>query len=285
MATPREERQSLWQWFLSWVTVPSPALAFATVAAVLLVTNVALFVSWRGQVGRTEVALREAQALREVQAKQPATAVATRVLAVPILKADEANLAPGQAQKSAIHLPADLPDTVEIPFEFPSLAGSAIVDATVSSSGHTVWTKSDLKLSRGRFQTTVLRIPFAALRPHLDRPLELQAVERGVFSQSLMMVWSQRLPVRGLRPAGAALRHPAKIILRRHRARDRQEWRAGVGIRGGATDFRLPTAARAKPYRKPRVLIKGWLGLAGYTGWWSGNLWPHCLGRQRSHGH
>jgi hypothetical protein len=175
------ENLNFWQRFLSWITVPSPALAFAVVATavILVMTNVALFLGWRGQVRQTEVALHQAQALRDAQAKRPEAVVTARVLAIPVLGTEEANLAPGQARKLAFRLPANLPDAVEIPVGLGSLAESAVIDATLSSSGRTVWSESGLKLRGGGSQNAVLRIPFASLQPYLDRPLELQVVERG----------------------------------------------------------------------------------------------------------
>jgi hypothetical protein len=99
---------------------------------------------------------------------------------IPVLKVEETALSPGQSHRLDFRLPADLPDTIDIPLELPTSAEGAVVDVVLSSSAQTVWSERALKLrSSGPVQRADLRIPFAALQPHLTRPLKLEIVERG----------------------------------------------------------------------------------------------------------
>jgi hypothetical protein len=172
---------SLWRRIVAWMSVPTPALVFAPAgAAVLLaVTSFVMFLGWRGQIRQTQVATRQAQELRGARAKAEERVLTASVLSVPVLRADEANLAAGRTQKLTFRLPADLPDAIVIPIDLPQITGGAVVDAVLSASGQTVWVERAVRLlASGRGQYTELRVPFATLQPHLGRPFRLEIVER-----------------------------------------------------------------------------------------------------------
>ena len=120
------------------------------------------------------------QALRESKDKAATLPMISRVFGIPVLKIEEASLAPGQQQKLAFRLPPDVPDTIEIPLELPRTAEGATVDVSLSSLGETIWSARAIALrAPGDVLHTDLRIPRASIQPHFGRPLRLDIVERG----------------------------------------------------------------------------------------------------------
>jgi hypothetical protein len=102
------------------------------------------------------------------------------VFGVPVLKVEEVSLSRGQQQRLAFRLPPDVPDTIEIPLELPQTSEGATVDVTISSPGQIIWSARAITLrAAGEVFHADLRIPSSSIQPHLDRPLDLEVVERG----------------------------------------------------------------------------------------------------------
>jgi hypothetical protein len=182
-----DERLSIWRRFLDWIAAPGPIVGFATAAitVVLLSSNVVLFLRWRDQAHQTEAA---SQQIRTLRASSESTSkentklpVATaRVVGIPVLKVEETSLSAGEQQKLTFRLPADVPDTIEIPLELPATVNGATVDVTLFSSGRPIWAESAIHLrSAGKVLQADLMIPFSVLQPHIGEPLKLEVVERG----------------------------------------------------------------------------------------------------------
>ena len=176
-AAPR----STWRGLVDWMAAPWPIAGFATaaIAVVLLLGNVVMFLRWRDQVRQTEIAsqhVRTLQASRE-NTRPPAAA---RVFGVPVLKIEETTLSAGAPQKLRFRLPSSLPDTLAIPLEIPSVPDGANVDVAISSAGQPVWSENGIQLhGTGKLQRAELLIPFSAIRPHLDKQMNLEIIERG----------------------------------------------------------------------------------------------------------
>jgi hypothetical protein len=163
------------------MAAPGPIAGFAAaaVAVVLVFGNVVFFFRWRDQARQTELAsqqVRTLQASRE-NTRPPATA---RVFGVPVLKIEETTLSAGALQKLRFRLPSNLPDTLAIPLEIPSVPEGANVDVAISSAGQPVWSENGIQLQgTGKLQRAELLIPFSAIRPHLDKQMKLEIIERG----------------------------------------------------------------------------------------------------------
>lgn len=174
-------RPNLWNRFIDWIGAPGRmvGLAAATSMILLLVTNGTFFLRWREQIKQTEEATRR---IRELQSATVniAPPVKIRVFGTPVLRIAEMSLSAGQRPRLTFRLPPEVPDTVEIPLVFPNLGGETAIDASISSSDHTVWSSRGLKLTGvSDVRNSTLQIPFDSLRPYVGHPLRLDLVERG----------------------------------------------------------------------------------------------------------
>jgi len=173
--------ESFWRRFANWMAAPAPIAGFATaaIAVVLLLGNVMFFFRWRDQARQTDMA---SQWLRTLQASRETNrlSVPARVFGVPVLKIEETTLSTGAPQKLRFRLPSDVPDTITIPLEIPPVEDGAVVDATLSLSGRSLWSERAIRLhSAGSVERADLLIPFTTIRPYLGQALKLEVVERG----------------------------------------------------------------------------------------------------------
>lgn len=172
---------NIWRWMVNLMAAPGPIAGFATaaIAVVLLFGNVMFFFRWRDQARQTEMASQQVRTLQASKESSRPPAVA-RVFGVPVLKIEETTLSAGAPQKLRFRLPSDVPDTITIPLEIPPVADGAVVDATLSSSGRSIWSAGAIRLHGvGKVVRADLLIPFSTIRQHIGQPLTLEVVERG----------------------------------------------------------------------------------------------------------
>lgn len=178
---PIVDAPSLWSRFWAWIAAPGPVVGFATAAAAvfLLIGNVVLFNRWRDQAHQAELASQRIRTLQASKERTP-TPAAARILSIPVLKVEETSLSLGEQQRLRFRLPSDLPETLAVPIEIPAVPDGAMVDVTLSSAGHQIWSENGITLRRvDKVLQAELSIPFGAIRAYVDKPLKLAIVERG----------------------------------------------------------------------------------------------------------
>jgi hypothetical protein len=172
---------NIWRWLVDWMAVPGPVAGFAAaaIAVVLLFGNVAFYFRWREQARQTEIASQQVRTL-QASRENPHTPTVARVFGVPVLKIEETTLSAGAVQKLRFRLPSTFPDTLAIPIEIPAATEGADVDVAISSAGQSVWSENGIQLhGTDKLQRAELLIPFSAIRPHLDKQMKLEIIERG----------------------------------------------------------------------------------------------------------